>query len=115
MRNFNALPRWVLGSWAGIALALGGLVLRRRAATTWLLVGITVVFPLGYLYYWGLVLMGDGAKGIGPQYYIPLFAPLTILGAAALVWIWNQWKLVAAGVAVVCARDLDPDPHAEDR
>jgi Dolichyl-phosphate-mannose-protein mannosyltransferase len=101
LHNFSALPGWILGSWAGIALALGGLVLRRRAATTWLLVGIAVVFPLGYLYYWGLVLMGDGAKSIGPQYYIPMFAPLTILGAATLVWIWNQRKLVAAAVGVI--------------
>ncbi len=101
LHNFDALPGWVLGSWAGIALALGGLVLRRRAATTWLLLGIAVVFPLGYLYYWGLVLMADGAQGIGPQYYIPMLAPLTILGATALVWIWDQRKLVAAGVAVV--------------
>jgi Dolichyl-phosphate-mannose-protein mannosyltransferase len=101
LHNFDALPAWVLGSWAGIALALGGLVLRRRAATTWLLLGIAIVFPLGYLYYWGLVLMADGAQGIGPQYYIPMLAPLTILGATALVWIWDQGKLVAAGVGVV--------------
>jgi len=63
--NFAALPDWMLGGLLAVAVALLAIALRRRVPSTWLLVGIAAVFPLGYLAYWGNTLMASarGASG----------------------------------------------------
>jgi len=102
-KNFHYAPAWVLGSWAGIALALVGVYLARRRGSTYVLLGLVVTFAVGYLFYWGLALMGDGAIFVGPQYYLPMAVPIVVLGATALVacWQWHRAVAVVVGVALV--------------
>lgn len=102
-QNLRSLPTWTVGWFAGLALAVVGTFQRRRDATTWLLVGIAVSFGVGYLFYWGITLMAQGADGIGPQYYLPFFAPICILGAATLLWLWDRHRRTSAvlGVALL--------------
>jgi hypothetical protein len=100
-QNLRSLPAWTVGWFGGLALAVAGAVLRRRDATTWLLVGVTATFGVGYLLYWGITLMAQGASGIGPQYYIPFFAPICILGAVTLVQLWGRHRVAAAALGVV--------------
>ena len=99
--NFAVFPIWAIGSYVGLVLALIGVWLRRRFATTWILVGAAASFPIGYLYYWGLALMAKGAAGIGPQYYIPLYAVLVVFAAVSLVELWNRWRVAAASVTAL--------------
>lgn len=100
-KNLRSLPPWMVGWFGGLALAVAGVVIRRRNATTWLLVGVAVTFGVGYLSYWGITLMAQGADGIGPQYYIPFFAPICILGAVALVRLWDRHRIAAAALGMV--------------
>lgn len=101
--NFRHAPPWVLGSYLGIALALAGAWIARRRASTYVLLGLVVTFTVGYTFYWGLALMGAGAPLTGPQYYLPMLAPIVVLGATALVaaWRWRAWVAVVLAVAVV--------------
>ncbi|HEX2738464.1 MAG TPA: hypothetical protein VHP57_10040, partial [Acidimicrobiia bacterium] len=98
--NFLALPDWMLGGLLAISLALLAVVWRRREPTTWLLVAIAAVFPVGYLAYWGNTLMASGAEGIGPQYYIPLFPVLAVLLTTAIARVSTHRRTIAV---VVCA------------
>jgi hypothetical protein len=99
--NLRNLPPWAFGSFAGVVLAVVGAVLLRKAASTYLLLGIVASFGVGYLGYWGLMLMADGSRGLGPQYYIPMFVPIAVLGASALVCLWDRTRGVAVALAVV--------------
>lgn len=101
--NFRHAPPWVLGSWLGIALAVVGVYLARRRGATWALLGLVVTFAVGYFFYWGLALMGAGAPLGGPQYYMPMLAPVIVLGATTLVacWRWRAFVAVAIAVALV--------------
>jgi 4-amino-4-deoxy-L-arabinose transferase-like glycosyltransferase len=101
--NFEHLPPWAFGGFAGIGIALVGVVLSRRRAWAGVLLGICAVFPAAYLGYWGLELMADGAEGIGPQYYIPLFVPICCFTAVALRALWRRQRLVGAATGAVLA------------
>jgi len=99
--NLRNLPPWAFGSFAGIGLAVVGAVMWRRTTWTYLLLGVAATFVVGYIGFWGLKFMADGSKAIGPQYYIPLFVPIAVLGAAALVWLWERTRVTTMVVAVV--------------
>ncbi len=99
--NFRHAPPWVLGSWAGVALALVGVYVARRRGSTYVLLGLVATFGVGYLFYWGLDLMAEGAIFVGPQYYLPMVAPVVVLGATTLVAAWQWHRFVAVGVAAI--------------
>lgn len=101
--NFRHAPPWVLGSWIGVGLAVAGAIVARRRGSTYVLLGLIVTFGFGYLFYWGLALMGAGAVFGGPQYYLPMIVPIVVLGATALVaaWEWRRVVGVVLGVAVL--------------
>ena len=101
--NFRHAPPWVLGSWLGIGLALVGVYLARRREATYVLLGLVATFGIGYLFYWGLALMGAGAPLGGPQYYMPMLVPILVLGATTLVacWRWHAWAAALVGIALV--------------
>lgn len=99
--NFNGAQVWMLGSVVGLLLALAGVWIHRRRATTWALVGLVATFVVGYAFYWGLALMGDGAPLGGPQYYLPMIVPVVVLGAEALVAVAERRRVAAAMLGVV--------------
>ncbi|MBV8951960.1 MAG: hypothetical protein JOZ99_13870, partial [Actinobacteria bacterium] len=67
----------------------------------WLLVGMTVVFPVGYLAWWASALTPQGAfTGIGPHYYLPMVVPLALLTASGIVFLWDRRRSWGAATAV---------------
>ncbi len=107
-RNLFFLPQFLLGSFVALALALGATWFGRRRPTTWLLLALIVVWPIGYFVFWGIYLSGAKASLSGPLYYIPIYAPLAILIAIALTAIWRRRP--AYGIAVVVAMVLATAP-----
>ena len=95
-RNGGWLPLFLTGSYLGVLVALGGLWLRRRQRSTLLLVALGLLFPLGYFPFWGTSLSSHYAKYTGPFYYLPLFAPLSILIATALLAAWRRRRPLGA-------------------
>jgi hypothetical protein len=103
-RNLLALPTWLVGSWlALVPVVMGGMRLwrsdRRKAG---LLIGLTAVWPVGYLFWFASALTVPGAThGLGPHYYLPMVAPLAILAAVGLLILWEERRqLLIGGVAV---------------
>jgi hypothetical protein len=104
-KNAFFLPWFLAGSYVGLALAGWALWRRRRRLPMLALVLVMAVFPLGYLVFWGTWLSSLAARISGPIYLIPLFGPLCVLMALALVDLARErrrWAVVA-GLALVLA------------
>jgi 4-amino-4-deoxy-L-arabinose transferase-like glycosyltransferase len=99
--NLEHAPPWVFGGVAGLVLAAAGVWVARRAPTTYLMLGLGAGFAIGYLDYWGIMLMAGGAPFLGPQYYFPMLVPVVVLGATALVAAWRVHRVLAVGITVV--------------
>ena len=89
-KNAFFLPWFLVGSYVGVGAAGVGLWLRRREASTLLLVFIGLVFPLGYVVFWGNWLSSLAARISGPIYFVPLFAPLCVLIATPIIGTWRR-------------------------
>ena len=98
-QNFRSAPAFVFGGFIGITLALVGIYLARRRGQTYALLGLVASFTIGYAFYWGISLMSTGAPLFGPQYYLPMIAPMVVLGATTLVRLWS-WERVLTGALV---------------
>jgi hypothetical protein len=107
-RSVGSLSYWFAGAGIGLLLVVGAIVVHRRRRETWLLVAMVAVFPAGYFFWWATSLgTVGGASGLGPLYYIPVFAALSVLGGWALRDIANRsHRLAALGVVVVVAGSL---------
>ncbi len=97
------VPQFLVGSYLGLLAAVGGLWLRRRDRSTWLLLGIMVVFPAGYFVFWGNRLASGFAYLSGPIYFLPLFVPLCIFIATALLAFWARRRALLIGLLCVMA------------
>ncbi|CAA9264313.1 MAG: hypothetical protein AVDCRST_MAG20-2972 [uncultured Acidimicrobiales bacterium] len=102
-KNGIWFPLFLTGSYLGVLVALGGLWLRRRDRTTVALLAICVLFPLGYFPFWGNSLSSNFAKYTGPFYYIPLYPPLSILIATALIAAWRRRRQLGVALLAVVA------------
>lgn len=100
-RNLFYLPFFAFGAWLGVVAGAVGLWLRRRDRTTLLLLALGASFPIGYFFFWGIYLSGARVGLTGPIYYIPLYAPLSIFIATAVVGAWRHRR--AWGIGVVAA------------
>jgi 4-amino-4-deoxy-L-arabinose transferase-like glycosyltransferase len=106
-RNLWAVPTWMFGTYLAIALAVyGGVRLARRAPRRLaLLVGLLLVFPLGYVAWFASALTAPGAlNGMGPHYYLPMTVPIAILAAEGVAGALERpvnWLLPGLGLAVV--------------
>ena len=100
-RNGVELPPFLLGSYLGIVAAAVGFWLRRRDRSTYALIAIGVVFPIGYFFFWGIALSANFADVSGPLYFIPLLAPICILIAVALVTAWRYRRGLATVVGAI--------------
>jgi hypothetical protein len=108
--SFRAAPVWVLGSVVGIVLALVGVYLARRRASTYVMLGLIVTFSVGYFFWWAVTVMAAAAPLGGPHYWFPMVVPVVVLGATTLVACW-RWKpavavIVSATMIVVSAPKL---------
>jgi 4-amino-4-deoxy-L-arabinose transferase-like glycosyltransferase len=100
-KNGFWFPLFLTGSYLGVLVALAGLWLRRRDRTTVALLAICVLFPLGYFPFWGNSLSSNFAKYTGPFYYIPLYPPLSILIATALIAAWRRRRRLGVALLAV--------------
>ena len=100
-RNLGALPGWVTGGTILAALAAMGLYRFRRSAWAWALAAVIVTVPLGYLFYWGNLLVVAGRRSIGPHYYLALLVPLAVLGSVPLAAFSRRRR--AGGALIVAA------------
>jgi len=88
--NASYVPQFLIGSYLGLVVAFAGFWMRRRERSTWVLVAMMAVFPLGYFFFWGNRLASGFAFLSGPLYFIPLFVPLSVFIAAALIGLWRR-------------------------
>jgi hypothetical protein len=104
-RNGVELPPFLVGSYLGVAAAAVGFWLRRRERSTYALLAIGAVFPLGYLFFWGIALSANFADVSAPLYFIPLLPALCVLIAFALTAAWRHRRVFAivGGVVLVAA------------
>jgi 4-amino-4-deoxy-L-arabinose transferase-like glycosyltransferase len=103
-KNGFFLPLFLFGSYLGVAVAGVGLWLRRRDRSTLALLFLMAAFPLGYFFFWGMHVSAATTTLSGPIYFIPLFAPLAVLIATAIVAAWHRRRavgVVATAVLVV--------------
>ena len=87
-----------------MVVAAVGLWLRRRDRAP-RPPAIGAVFPVGYFAFWGMHISSLTAKLSGPIYYIPLYAPLSILMAAAVVGAWRRRRALGVALAALLAVD----------
>jgi hypothetical protein len=107
------VPPFLIGSYLGVLVAALGLWFRRRDRTTWLLLGMMVVFPAGYFVFWGNRLASGFAFISGPVYFIPLFVPLCIFVATVLLRMWRTHRKLL--VALCCVLALATVPFLYDK
>ncbi len=99
----RSVPEFLVGSYVGVVLAGVGLWLRRRDRTTFLWLALIVVFPAGYFVFWGSRLASHFAFLSGPVYLVPLFVPLCVFVATALLALWRRRRAVLIGIVIVLA------------
>jgi 4-amino-4-deoxy-L-arabinose transferase-like glycosyltransferase len=99
-KNAFVLPWFLVGSYVGLLVAGAGFWQRRRDPAALALVLVAAVFPVGYFVFWGTYLSSLASRISGPIYFVPLYAPICLLIAAALVRWWADRRRLAA-VAVV--------------
>jgi hypothetical protein len=110
--NLMSFPAWFGGGVVALAVAFYGLWRLRHRQITVLLATIAVIVPLGYLFYWGNVLIIYGRRYFGPHYYLALLIPATVLAAHGLVLLYDERRRAAyvAGAAMLVATALSmPD------
>ena len=103
-----SLPDWSFGWYVGVALAVLAVVLHRRTISTWLLVALVAVFPLGYLFWWGSMNVTTHGlhEVLGPFYWLPVSAPLavlTALGVEAVLGLVSERAPRAVPIAAAAA------------
>lgn len=107
--NLAAVPSWLFGGGVSCVLALYGafrLMSSQRRTEAVTLTVIAVAFPAGYLFWWATLLSARAVtNGLGPDYYIPSFAPLAILAAVGIDdlvgRVRRHRRTVALGVAAL--------------
>lgn len=98
-RNALGVPMFLVGGWLGLIVAAVGAWIRRRERSTLLLILLGLAFPAGYAFFWGIFLTAPFARLTGPYYYLPGFAPLSVLIAAALRHAFERRRAVGAVLA----------------
>jgi hypothetical protein len=101
-KDVRLMPRWVFGSYVAVALAIFSMVRRRRDPRAWLLFAFVVVFPFGYLFWWGnysATFVFRLELGLGPYYYFPAIAAIGLLAADGIVLLLDALARVTARAA----------------
>jgi hypothetical protein len=88
---------WVFGGMVLIGCGLFFLSRQRWRGRPMWFGAIALVLPIGYLFFWGTY--GAAVWGapwyLGPYYYMPIFAPLIILGTGGFVYFVREFGKVA--------------------
>lgn len=100
LKQFLLLPVFMTGTYVLAAIGGWGLWRRRREVAAQVLLGIAVMFPLGYFWFWGMWVSSSTMPLSGPIYYIPLYAVLTIAGVDQLRLLLRARRTLALGLIV---------------
>ena len=107
------VPQFLVGSYAALIVAGFGLWYRRRDRTTLLMLAMIVAFPIGYFLFWGNRLASGFAYLSGPVYFLPMFVPLCIFVATALLRLWRRRR--GWCIALCCVLALATVPFLYDK
>jgi Dolichyl-phosphate-mannose-protein mannosyltransferase len=102
--NLWAVPTWLFGTYLTLALSAYGAfrLWKAERAICGLLLGLTFIFPVGYLAWWASSLTTNGAlTGLGPHYYVPMLVPLAIFAAYGIAELAVHRRAVLIGGVVV--------------
>lgn len=117
-QNVRSFPHWLAGGVVAVPVGAFGLWRLRRERVFGALVTIALVFPVGYLAYWGNILIVFGRRAIGPHYYLALLIPGCIAVAAGLDGLVRRGRAVlgvtVAALLVATAIEL-PDKIDRNR
>ncbi|MGH9275686.1 MAG: hypothetical protein ACRDZU_13645, partial [Acidimicrobiales bacterium] len=97
-KNAFVLPWFLVGSYVGVLAAVVGLWQRRREPTTVALLLMAVVFPAGYVVFWGNYLSSLASRISGPIYFVPLYVPICLLIATVVLRWWADHRRLAVGL-----------------
>lgn len=97
------LPWFLVGAYLGVAVAAITAWFHRRQPSTWLLVALIIVFPVGYFGFWGTYISSLTVRLSGPIYFVPLYAPLAILIATGVVQLARQRPRATMALVIVLA------------
>jgi len=100
-KNAFFFPWFLAGTHVAVVVAAVSTWQRRRDGATWLLLGLGLAFPIAYLPFWGTYLSSLASRVTGPIYLVPLYAPVCILTAAALVRWWDERRRLAWALAAL--------------
>ena len=101
-RNLLLVTAWTGGGLLACGLAIATLV-RRRLRGGAFVAAVLVLWPLGYVFFWGSYMTAyvwDGALFLGPYYYLPMVAMLAIAAAVGLMDLWH-WRPALGGATAV--------------
>lgn len=112
-KNAVWTPMFLAGSYLGAIAAAFGLWLRRRDQTTIALLALGAIFPVGYFFFWGTAVSALTSRLSGPIYFVPLYAPLSILIATTILFAWRRRKVL--GIGVLAALVIATIPAAVNR
>lgn len=112
-RNALWTPLFLAGNYLGALAAAFGLWLRRRDQSTLALLALGAVFPAGYFFFWGTSVSALTTRLSGPIYFIPLYAPLSILIATTALFAWRRRRIL--GIAALAALVVVTIPVALNR
>lgn len=118
VENLMFLPWFVLGGYIGAIAAVAAVVGNRRRRSTWLLVSLGVVFPVGYLGFWGTTVAATTSPLHGPIYYIPVYVPLCILMAQGLIIAFRRalpMAMILSVAALAMTIPMARQPLLENR
>ncbi|MDQ6696719.1 MAG: hypothetical protein M3Z46_04595 [Actinomycetota bacterium] len=113
LRNAAWTPLFLAGNYLGVVAAAFGLWLRRREQSTIALLVLGAVFPFGYFFFWGTSVSALTARLSGPIYFVPLYAPLSILVATTILFVWRRRR--AFGIAAIAVLVIATIPVAANR
>jgi hypothetical protein len=107
LRNAFYFPQFLVGAWLGVAVAIVGLWMRRRQRSTFAILGLLAVFPVGYSMFWGIRLSSYYAFLSAPLYFLPAYVPCCILIGTVILAVWRArraWSIaLCAALLVVTA------------
>lgn len=83
-KNLVHLPWFIAGSYLTVGLAVIGAATRCREPATWLLVALSLAFPLAYFPFWGTLMSSHHTVVYGPIYLVPVYIPMCILASQGL-------------------------------
>ncbi|MEM7143390.1 MAG: hypothetical protein AAF548_20415, partial [Actinomycetota bacterium] len=93
--NVSAIPTWTAFGGLAVVAAVVTLLDRSVGRRVRLMLGAGIVaFPAAYLFWWATALSAPGARnGLGPHYYLPAVALLTVVAARGVVTLVERARV----------------------